>query len=223
MTTDEKHAASRSKQHTVYKNKAGQRVPGTTTITAVMDKPALVLWANKLGLAGIDSTKYVDELATIGILAHYMIECHCKNIIPDLNDYSQNQISLANNSFKKWVDWQKTTGFIPVHNELQLVSEKYQFGGTIDIIGIIKGKVYLIDIKTCKGIYGEQKTQVAGGYNILGIENYYNIDHVVIIRVGRNDDEGFEQINISTDECLLHQKRFLICRELYEINKQIGK
>lgn len=223
MTTDEIHAAKKSKTHTIYKTKDGQRVPGTTTITGVMDKPALVSWANGLGLKGIEVKSYVDELALIGTLAHYMIECYCREIKPELDTYSKAQISLAENSTIKWLYWQDSVKFKPLFNELQLISEKHLFGGTLDIVGEINGKKVLVDIKTCKGIYGEHKTQVSGGYKILADENGLNIDSVIITRVGRNENEGFEQINISSEESILHQKRFLICRELYEINKQIGR
>jgi hypothetical protein len=136
-----------------------------------MDKPALVGWANAMGLKGIDTKKYVDELASIGTLAHYLIECHCKEEEPDLGDYSPNQVSLAQNSVKKFLSWQASVGFVPEYNELQLVSEQHQFGGQLDIIGMIAEKRILVDIKTCKGIYGEHKTQVAGGYLILAREH----------------------------------------------------
>lgn len=33
-----------SKAHQVYKNREGKRVPGCTTITGVLNKPALVPW-----------------------------------------------------------------------------------------------------------------------------------------------------------------------------------
>lgn len=224
--TDHVHAAKAARQHTVYKLADGKRVPGCTTITGVMDKPALKKWANRLGLQGIEVEKYVDELAVIGTLAHYMIECHCRKVTPDLGDYTPNQISIAENSYIKWMYWKDSVRFEPLHNELALVSEAHRFGGTLDIIGTVNGKLTLVDIKTCKGIYGEHKTQVAGGYGILADENQKaiggKIEDIVICRVGRNDEEGFESIQISATETKLHQRRFLICRELYEINKEIG-
>ena len=67
---------SRSKVHTVYKTGDSIRVPSVTTILGVLSKPALIPWANRLGLQGIDSSKYVDRLATIGTLAHYWIESY---------------------------------------------------------------------------------------------------------------------------------------------------
>ena len=59
----ERVAAKGARQHTVYKLASGARVPGVTTVLSVLNKPALVPWANKLGLEGIDVRKYVDALA----------------------------------------------------------------------------------------------------------------------------------------------------------------
>ena len=50
--------ARKPSAHTVYTDSLGTRVPGATTIIGILDKPALIKWANNLGLAGIDSTKY---------------------------------------------------------------------------------------------------------------------------------------------------------------------
>jgi hypothetical protein len=223
MTKDEQHAAKKAKTHTIYKTAEGKRVPGVTTITGVMDKPALKYWANGLGLKGIEVRTYVDELALIGTLAHYMIECHCKGEKPDLDDYSKNQIDLAENSAIKFIQWQDNVGFVPEFNELKFVSEKHRFGGTLDVIGTIKGQKVLVDIKTSKGIFGEHKTQVAGGYGILAYDNNCFCEKIIIIRVGRNAEEGFEEVHILPEECDVHRKRFLVCRELYELNKKVNK
>src|SRR3990167_1679574 len=125
----EKSSANKSRQHTVYKNKDGVRVPGTTTITGVMDKPALVPWANKLGLEGIEVGKYVDDLATIGTLGHYLIECHIKSkikgekVVPDISDYTPNQIDSAENCFIKFLDWESKNEVKYIDSEMSLVSE----------------------------------------------------------------------------------------------------
>ena len=218
-----KKAAKKSRAHTRYVNAAGTRVPGCTTITGVMDKAALVPWANKLGLQGIEVGKYVDELATIGTLAHYMIECHLKGEKPDLDAYSKDQIDTAENGYLKFLEWQKEVGFEARLIEQQMVSEKHQYGGTIDAYGIMKkqgDKKILCDIKTCKAVYDDHFTQVAG-YDLLLLEHGYEVDEVHIIRVGRSEDEGFEdKVCHKLD---LHVKRFLICRDLYEVNKEIKR
>jgi hypothetical protein len=226
MNTTEKKAAQKSKQHTAYYNKSGKRVPGCTTITGVMDKPALVAWANRIGLEGIEVGKYVDELASIGTLAHYLIECRLKGEDPVLGDYSANQIEAAKIPYQKFLDWGKAKNLKREDfaiSEGQLVSEKHQFGGTIDLCAVIDGKATLIDIKTAKGIFGEHKTQVFGGYHILCEENRYGVEKVLILRIGRDDSEGFEEVWSSTEEIELHRERFLCCRNLYRLNQLINK
>ena len=98
---------SKFKAHTIYKNKDGKRVPGTTTITGMLNKPALVRWANKMGLNGIDTSKFVDDKAAIGTLAHEMITNGLVNKPVDTGDYSKNQIEAAENSVLSFYNWEK--------------------------------------------------------------------------------------------------------------------
>jgi hypothetical protein len=226
MNSTEKKVAKTAKAHTSYFNKDGIRVPGCTTITGVMDKPALVAWANRIGLEGIEVGKYVDGLASIGTLAHYMIECRLTGKEADLGDYSLNQIEAAKIPYGKFLDWAKKNNLKREDfavSEGQLVSEKYQFGGTVDICAVLHGKATLIDIKTCKGIFGEHKTQVAGGYRLLCEEAGYGAEQILILRIGRDESEGFEEVWVNKAESDLHVERFKICRQLYDINKKIGK
>lgn len=218
--TVEKNSAKKARTHTVYKNAAGKRVPGVTTITGVLDKPALVRWANNLGLQGIDSSKYVDDLATIGTLAHYMVECHLKETEPELDDFSKNQIDSAENSFIKFLDWQKKNEFTLIDSEMKLVSEKHQYGGTCDCYCSLNGVETLIDIKTCKGIYDGHFTQVAG-YKIALQENNFPVQESRILRIGRNESEGFEDKLIPNMD--LHVKRFLLCRDICSVNAEIRR
>lgn len=211
--------------HTIYKTQDGKRVPGTTTITGVMDKPQLVRWANNLGLEGIDSSKYVDGLADAGTLAHYMVECDLAGIAinPEwMKEYSLVDQDRAANSFLKYLDWRKRRTIEVVAHELQLVSEEHRFGGTLDWIMVIDGVLCLVDVKTCKALYGsgdEKWTQVAGGYRILAREHGYDVAQVWILRLGRNEEEDAEFV-----QCIapaMHERRFLLCRELYELNKRL--
>ena len=61
----------------------------------VLDKPALVIWANRLGLQGIDSTKDKEKMANIGTLAHLMVMHYFKNTTPDLSEFRQQEIGLV--------------------------------------------------------------------------------------------------------------------------------
>lgn len=177
----------------------GKRIPSVTTVLGLLNKPLLVKWANNLGLEGINVTKYVNNLAQIGTLAHYFVECDCKNKDPVLNDYSLEQIDTAKVSLKKWYEWTTTVNFEPLENELALTHNQLKYGGTIDILANVNGKKTLIDIKTSKSLYLEHFIQLSA-YEELLMANGYNIDKVMIVRIGRNPDEGFQVKELSIDQ-----------------------
>lgn len=216
----EKSSKEKARQHTIYKNKDGKRIPGVTTILGVMDKPALKHWANKIGLEGIEMSKYVDDLAVIGTLAHLIIEKYIKDEKMCYDDYTANQIKAAENSVLKFFVWLEGKDFKLLGSEMRLVSEKHQYGGTVDIYAKVNNIKTLIDIKTCKAIYPEQFTQVSG-YKSLLEENSYEVEDSVILRVGRDESEGFEYHHVPRIDA--HLRRFLICKDLYDINKELNR
>lgn len=206
--------------HTKYKTKDGDSIPGVTTILGVLNKPALVPWANKLGLQGIEVGKYVDNLADAGTLAHNIVECHLKNEKPDYSDYSKNQIDLAENAALKYFAWEKENKVEMILSEAMLVSEVFMFGGTIDCYANLNGKKTLIDFKTCKALYGEHFTQTAA-YKVLLEEAGYQVEDIRILRIGRDESEGFEDAKVPMID--LHWEKFKHCLEIYRINKLLGK
>jgi len=210
---------SKDKAHIRYRNKDNKIVVGTTTVLSVLNKAALVPWANKLGLAGIDVKAYVDDKAAIGTLTHYLIQCHLSGEQPDTSDYSRNQIEQAENCMLSYLEWERNNPVTPILLETPLVSEQYQFGGTIDIYCELSGKKVLIDLKTSKACYPEHKTQVVA-YKTLLEENDYDVNGVHLLRIGRDETEGFEFINVDNME--LHWKLFEHCLEVYRIKKLTG-
>jgi len=216
----EKNAAKGARQHTIYKNANSIRVPGVTTVTGVMDKPALVPWANNLGLQGIKVREYVDALAKIGTLAHYMIECYLKKIEANLDQYSKNDIDAAENCVIKFYEWEKRNDFQVIESEMKMVSERLQVGGTCDCYAMLNGKKTLVDFKTCKAVYDDHFTQVAA-YGMLLKDNGYEVDDIRILRIGRDESEGFDDVAIKCRA--LHERRFAVCRELYTVNSLIRK
>jgi hypothetical protein len=208
----------KSKAHQRYRTADDTIVPGVTTITGVMNKPALVNWANNLGLKGISVGKYVDDLADVGTLAHKIIECYLTKQEVDYADYTPNQKSLAENAVLKFFSWEKENKFEVIKSELQMVSEKHRFGGCCDIYANLNGKSTLIDLKTSKGIFGEHFTQVSA-YALLLEENGYPVEDVRILRIGRDESEGFDDKSVPLLK--VHQERFLACLKLYNLNKQL--
>ena len=209
------------KQHTVYKLKDGKRVPSVTTYLKVLDKSNfLVPWANKLGLAGVDSTKYRDEKARIGSLAHEMILSHLSKREQDLYEYSQMEIDQAENCFLKYLSWEKQHEIDPLLAEGQMVSEMYGFGGTVDFYGLIDGVLTLMDFKSGSGLYPEMWIQLAG-YGILLAEQKKEVNQRILLNIGRDETENFIEARRSgpplEDEMLI----FHCCREIYEARKRL--
>ncbi len=208
----------KAKAHQQYFTKDGILVPGVTTVLGVLAKPALVPWANKLGLQGIEVGKFVDSLADVGTLCHHIIECYLKKQVVDYSDYTPNQRVLAENAAKKFFDWEKKHDFNILRSELQLVSEKYFFGGTCDIYCELDEKKTLIDIKTSKGCYPEHFTQCAA-YRLLLRENGYEVENVKILRIGREEAEGFDEKEVPLID--IHEEKFLACLKILQIDNKL--
>ena len=211
---------SKGKAHIQYRLADGTRVVGVTTALSILAKPALVRWANNLGLQGIDSSKYVDALADIGTLAHAMIEAEIKGEQPDLSCYSPEQVSLAENCLLSWYALCKGRTIEPILQEAPLVSEAHGYGGTVDFYGKIDGVLTLADIKTSKAIYSEHRTQTVA-YRQLLIENGYPVDDVRIFRVGRDESEAWEDHGVTMIE--EHWQLFTHALAIYRLQQRLNK
>lgn len=208
----------KAKAHQKYFTKDGILVPGVTTVLQILNKPFLLVWANKIGLEGIKMSAYVDNLADIGTLAHSIVEAHLKKTEVDYSDYTPNQKILAENSAAKFFDWEIKNKFEVIKCELQMVSDKYFFGGTVDIYCILNGKKTLIDLKTSKSVYPEHFIQTAA-YKILLEENGYPVEECRILRIGRSPEEGFEEVIVPNIE--IYGRKFLKCVDIIQIDNEL--
>lgn len=210
----EKHLNQKAKAHQKYTLGNGAVVPGVTTILSVIAKPELIFWANRKGLEGIDTRKFVDEAAVIGTLVHQMVEEDLGGEAWDRDEYSQAQIKIAERSFAKYLEWKKGRDIATRLIEAKLVSEKFRFGGTCDWYGMFDGQYWLLDIKTSKAVYPEFIYQVAA-YKKLLLEAGFKVTRTGILRLGRNEDEGFEFRTLGKAELTDGWKTFKAAHRLY--------
>ena len=213
------------KAHTKYYNAAGALVPGCTTVLNQLgwNKNALVAWARREALSGQDPEKKKQEAADIGSLAHFMIECHFKGVKPDLSDFTGNQIDKAENCFLAFLEWDKNYKLQCVESEISLVSEKYQFGGTIDFIArptINAGGLWLMDFKSSKGIYAEAFCQVAAYCHLWQDARHQKIDAVHILKLGK-EDGSFEDHMVQPEKLKIAFDVFYHCRALYDLERKL--
>jgi len=209
--------AYKTKAHQSYYTKDGSRVPGVTTVLQVLNKPALVKWANNLGLQGIDSTKYRDKMGDIGTLAHLMVLDYFKKQTSDYSEYSPDDVSKAENCLISFYNWIGENKVEPILVEEQLVSDDFMFGGTIDFYGLVNDRFTLVDFKTSKAIWPEMFHQVAAYTHLLS-ENR-PVEQTRILRIGRDENEGFEDqivTNIGP-----HWEIFKSALNIYQLQKQL--
>ena len=213
----------KSKAHKRYKNKEGKIIPGVTTITGQLgwNKQQLIKWSNNLGLQGIDSTKYTDDKAEIGTLAHAICIHDLGGDKPDYDNYSKEQIKQAENCVLSFFEWKKSVNIKPLFCEQPLVSEILQVGGTPDIYAVIDDNyVECIDLKTGKGIYEEHMVQVAG-YAICLEENGFKVDKIRILNIPRSEDESFGQKIIPPKKLSIWKDIFINLVNIYYKKKEV--
>jgi hypothetical protein len=207
------------KAHQRYFTSAGEQVPGVTTILGVLNKPALISWANRMGLQGIDTTKYVDEAAAVGTLAHAIVVETLGGAPVRRSDFSADQIVRAAYGAHVFSQWAKAHTLEPLLLETPLVSDEYRYGGTIDILGDLDGKLTLIDLKTSSGIYEEHVFQVGAYWKLLE-ESGQRIAGARILRIGRTEGEAMDEKILSGVQILNAWRVFEHCLEIYRLKKR---
>jgi len=207
-------------QYHIEENGKRIRVPGVTTICGVLAKPALIPWANRIGLEGIDVKTYVDTRASMGTCAHNMVEAFLRGEEFDTSEFSQVEIDSAENSVLSFYSWLETHEYEVIGIEMQLSSPDMRVGGTIDIYWTLDGVLTLTDLKTGKAIYRDMGMQVSA-YAALLREEGHQVDRVSILNIPRAEDEEFRFEVFTRDE----EKRFLDvfehCRAVYELKKSL--
>lgn len=208
-----------------YRLADGEVCPGVTTIVGELgwNKNTLVAWANKLGLNGIESRKYVDDKASIGTLAHAMCLADLSGEKVDTKDYTQNQIDQAKNCMRSYVSWKNGKKIEPIVVEKMLISETLRVGGTPDFFGKIDGIYTLVDYKTGKGgFYPEYIVQVSA-YAYIIEELGHKVEDVRGLNIPRSDDESFSEKIITAEERKAGFEIFKHCLSIYRLKGAVKK
>lgn len=120
--------------------------PTVTELLDILNKPALMKWANKIGLQGISLDEHRAKSKKAGNSIHKQIE-----------DYVINGVAFEDESihmnFEKFYQGK-------VIQEIESVIETDYFRGRLDAKIIIGSDLYLCDFKSNDGIYLEQKLQL---------------------------------------------------------------
>lgn len=163
-----------------YRNSAGLQIPGTTDITnRFMSAEGLKWWAFKRGKEG-HAKLHDDSVLDIGTAVHTMAELDMRGdtdasirfyleaTLRDPEDRGRAQTAFA--AFRAWRSEFAVTAY---KQEISLVSEKLQYGGTIDTVANVRNGLAIVDFKTSAKaeVYANQVQQLAA-YGILWNETH---------------------------------------------------
>lgn len=178
----------RTPRHLYYFNGAGPW-PGVTTVTGVLDKPALVRWfREQVARAAIASAERLvadrdagnEDAAVAYLLAtrnegtdgrergsriHAALESILRRERVEIDPADAAAVAGA----RAWLNEAKVR---PLEVEAYLINETLGYGGTCDLIAEIDGEVWLLDWKTSKSVawasgkvYDEMRLQLAAYAN----------------------------------------------------------
>ena len=211
-----------------YKNAAGERILGVTTVIGrFKDSGGLLYWAFEQGKAaqrGEIEKLYDkrDEAAESGTLAHSLVEAHIKGQSFERPSVTDDVWEQASNAFRAYLKWESMTKLKIIEQEMSLVSEQYQFGGTPDAIGEIDGELCLVDWKTSNSVYQDYLIQLAA-YKQLWEEN--NPDRLLtggfhLCRFAKSHGDFAHHYYPNLDEAW---EQFLLFLRAYQIDKALKK
>jgi hypothetical protein len=209
-----------------YRNAAGQPVPGCSDITKrFMDRSRLLYWAFNRGKQGF-AKLYDDAALDIGTAVHMMAELDLKGQTEADIDFYLNttlrdadQRAKAKHAFGAFRKWREANQVEVVAQEISLVSEKLQFGGTLDNVALlgVQRRRRLIDLKTSASgeIYEDHVLQLAG-YDILWNETHPDepLDGVDLIVLPK---DGSDPVHAAFTREQLHpfRQKFWLYRQAF--------
>lgn len=217
-----------------YRNKAGDVIPGTTTIiNRFKDSGGLVQWAYKRGRAHellvaqgkpAPSRLYdeVDQAAAAGTIAHDMIEAAILEKPFVMPEVAEDIAAKARNAYAQFLEWRTNTRIEIIATERTYISELLQFGGTVDAIGKDRNdRIVLVDWKSSNSVYADMLIQLAA-YALLLEEcaPEWTPQGFHLLRVAK---ESADFAHHYYGELADARRQFMLFREAYTIAQRLDK
>jgi predicted RecB family nuclease len=183
-----------------YKTIAGDSVPGVTTVLKNLGwgQDALIFWAWKRGHDFPDEKLYdkQQEYFDAGTLAHALAEATLKEtIVPPefVQQFSKDIQAQAQQAHKNFLHWLKGNKVKVIKLEEHMVSEKYKYGGTPDLIATVNKKVAIVDWKSSKAVYDTYWLQLGAYQKLVSETMGYDPQEVHILRISK-DYSGWDHM-----------------------------
>lgn len=176
-------------------------VPRVTEIlSAMLHEEYLMNWAEKMGRFHRDRAEILESAADIGTLVHAACETFLKTrwiSTFDMKyiDRDRNTVKKCRNAFNSFLNWidnlNKNYFWKPVYVEHHLVTPCY--GGTLDALLEIGGKLYLIDFKTSNQLSYKYILQLAAYRYALRLLYSIDVDGCIVLRLDKYRANSFPE------------------------------
>lgn len=149
--------------------------PRVTSICGIISKPGLENWFASHGSV-YAMKKRRKELTDWGNLIHETIEEILLGRMPKIDD----KIKPSIDAFLKWMKKHK----IDVEAiEQRVISKKYYYAGTFDVLATIDNKPGILDIKTSKSFWDEQFIQTSAYFQAYNEKKKNKAETQWVLRV----------------------------------------
>lgn len=191
----------------------GVEYPSVTTITGILDKPALLGWAANCAVDFIKErldeikdpidvhkgedileqarkayTIKRDSAADAGTQCHHAIQMYIEGHDP----YPSMQCDEALNGYKAFLAWEELNHVEWLESEVTVYSVNHGYAGRFDAIAKVNGHRFLIDFKTSKGVWDEHRYQVCAyrqAYNEMLREGQEPIENLAVLHLDKSSAE----------------------------------
>jgi len=217
----------------VARPKEGYFLPGTRTripsVTGIVnrwkDAGPLLHWSNAQGLEGKTLQQARETALTAGSLAHQRIEARLTGQ-PDVDpDAILVTTWLASEQCLEAFDrWSQAHDLEVLIQEESVVSERYAFGGTFDLVAKVAGRLSLIDFKTSTGgrIYQDSLLQIVAYAMLVEEVHGMKIEEGHILVLGK-EDASFTHRSWLLSTLGDARESFLLMRRLYDLDRVLKR
>ena len=206
----------------------GARVPSVTTIIGRFgDKEGLMRWAWKCGTENKDYRTEGKNAARAGSAAHDAIESSILGRVPDWDKLAidhklgAEQTAWAQTAHDAFTAWRKEACPLIDEMEIKYICEQYQYGGTPDAIGKLRGNFDMIDWKTSKSLNADYILQGAAYVNMWEEHHDRRLDGLTIVRFDKFTGKS-EEKRFTRDDLDSYFDLFLELRQAYDTMTKLG-
>lgn len=175
-----------------------ENLTSVTSVLKVLDKPALVHSAWKLGLENLDYRQEWGKAATRGTSVHAAMEGLAVGAIPDLDEFPSEDRGYVAGLAAAWADLSPRVAA----SEVIVASRGLGIAGRFDLLAEARGEMALIDLKTNKPgrAYDSHHLQL-GGYRLLMGESGWALpDAEYVLAVGEDGSWDFVKSQATVED-----------------------